>query len=63
MDGPNEQTDAATLLGDDQIDFLDHDEGRDAYRDEFTDDEDDVFRYADADDENAIGLDQQPPRK
>lgn len=63
MDGPNEQTNAAMPPRDDHIDFLDHDEETDAYRDEFTDDEDDVFRYADADDESAIGLDRQPLRK
>ena len=63
LDEPNEHTDAATLLRDDQIDFLDHDGGREVYRDELTNDEDDVFMYADADDEDAIGLDQQPPRK
>ena len=50
-------------MGDDQIDFLDHEESRDTYRDEFTDDEDDVFRYADADEEDAIGLARQTPRK
>ena len=63
MDEPDEQAANAMLLRDDQIDFLDHDESQDVYRDEFTDDEDDVFRYADADEENAFSLDRQPPSK
>lgn len=65
LDESNEPTNTATLLGDDQIDFLDHEVNRDAYRDEFTDDDDDddVFRYADTDEEDAIGLARQTPRK
>lgn len=61
-DDPDEQIDAATLIRDDQIDFLDH-EGTDGYRDDFTDD-DDVFRYGDGDEEEgAIGLDKQPSQR
>ena len=52
------------MLTDDDIDFLDHDGGGGgAYRDESIDDEDDVFRYADADEENAISLQRQLPRQ
>ena len=62
-DDPEEQAPAATLVRDDQIDFLDHEEAIDGYRDEFTDDED-VFKYGDGDEEEgAIGLDKQPPRR
>ena len=61
-DDPEDQTAAATIIEDDQIDFLDH-EGHEDYRDEFTDD-DDVFRYGDGDEEEgAIGLDKQPPQR
>ena len=54
---------AANLLRDDEIDFPDHEERSGLYRDEFTDDEDDVFRSADADEEDAINLVRQPPRR
>jgi hypothetical protein len=61
-DDPEEQAAAATLLRDDQIDFLDHEEVE-GYRDEFTND-DDVFRYGDGDEEEgAIGLDKQPSQR
>ena len=55
-DDPEEQTATAMLIHDDQIDFLD--QARDSgYQDEFTDDEDDVFRYADGDEEQgAVAL-------
>lgn len=60
MDDLEEQTATATLIRDDQIDFLDNEHGVDGYRDEFTDDEDNVFRYGDGDEEEgAIGLDKQ----
>ena len=62
-DDPEEQTATATLIRNDQIDFLDQDVGN-SYRDEFTDDEDDVFRYGDGDEEEgAIGLDKQRPQR
>ena len=59
-DDPEEQTATAMLIQDDQIDFLDQatDSG---YQDELADDEDNVFRYADGDEEEgAIGLDKEP---
>ena len=58
-DDPEEHAATATLIRDDQIDFL-H-EGGEGYRDELTDDEDDVFRFGDEDEEGAIGLDKRPP--
>ena len=58
-DNPEEQT--ATLIRDDQIDFLGPDGGSESYRDDF-DDDDNVFRYGD-DEEGAIGLDKQPPQR
>ena len=61
-DEVEEQAATATLIRDDQIDFLDREGATGGYRDEFTDDEDDVFRYGDGnDEEEAIGLDKQPP--
>lgn len=51
------------MLRDDDIDFLDHDGRGGAYRDESIDDDDDVFRYADADEEDAISLQRQLPRQ
>ncbi|KAI4247730.1 MAG: hypothetical protein L6R40_001316 [Gallowayella cf. fulva] len=54
-DDAHEHTATATLLRDDQIDFRD-DHDAHAYRDEFTDDEDNVFRHGDGDEEDAIGL-------
>ncbi|CAF9922045.1 MAG: Tlg2-vesicle protein [Heterodermia speciosa] len=62
-DEPDEQSTGTTKLSDDDIDFLDHDGTGGAYRDELIDDEDDVFRYADADEEDAISLQRQPPRQ
>ena len=60
-DDPEAQAAAATLLEDDQIDFLDYGDGAsDRYRDEAEEDED-VFRFAD--EEGAIGLDRQPPQR
>ena len=63
-DDPEEQRATATLVQDDQIDFLDSESRGDDYRDEFSEDEDNVFRYADGDDDtNAINLNPQPPRQ
>ncbi|KAI4284902.1 MAG: hypothetical protein L6R35_004779 [Caloplaca aegaea] len=63
LDDPDDQAATATLLRDDQIDFRDE---RDppAYRDEFTDDEDDVFRFGDGDgdEEEGIGMDKRAPQ-
>ncbi|KAI4254102.1 MAG: hypothetical protein LQ352_003294 [Teloschistes flavicans] len=61
-DGADENTATATVLRDDQIDFRDDDDTHD-YRDEYTDDEDNVFKHGDGDEEEAIGLDKRPPRK
>lgn len=62
-DDVDEQAATATLIRDDQIDFLDCNPVTDGYRDEYTDDEDDVFRYGDEDEEGAIGLDKQPSQR
>ncbi|KAL8904041.1 MAG: hypothetical protein Q9207_003533 [Kuettlingeria erythrocarpa] len=51
----------ATLLRDDQIDFR-ADQDPDSYRDEFTDDEDNVFRFGDGDEEQGIVLDKHEPK-
>ena len=61
MDDP-EQAATATLIRDDQIDFLEQDQP-DGYRDEFTDeeDDDDVFRYGDGNEVDNIGLHKQQP--
>ena len=50
-------------MRDDDIDFLDHEGGEGGYRDESIEDEDDVFGYADADEEDAISLQTQLPRQ
>ena len=60
MDDP-EQSATATLIRDDQIDFLDQ-ESREDYRDDFEDDED-VFRFGDGEEGDAIILDKQPPQR
>ena len=63
-DDANEQQATATLLRDDQIDFLDGEGARGDYQDEFSDDEDNVFRYDDgAEEEGAIGLGNQAPKR
>lgn len=63
-DDIDEQAATATLIRDDQIDFLDREPATENYRDEYTDDEDDVFRYGDGDEEEgAIGLDKQPAQR
>ncbi|KAL8689278.1 MAG: hypothetical protein Q9224_004674 [Gallowayella concinna] len=63
-DDPDNHTATATLLRDDQIDFRD-DHNSHSYRDEFTDDEDNVFSYGDGDgdEEEAIGLQRQSSQK
>ena len=43
----------------DDIDFLDEDGRGGPYRDEDDEDGDDVFKYADGDEENSIGMDAQ----
>ena len=59
-DDPEEQqaTATATLIRDDQIDFVDSQGIKGAYQDEFSEDEDDVFRFGDGDD-SAISLGRQ----
>ncbi|KAL8762127.1 MAG: hypothetical protein Q9184_001812 [Pyrenodesmia sp. 2 TL-2023] len=60
-DDADDDAATATLLRDDQIDFpADHDPQ--SYRDEFTDDEDNVFRFGDGDEEEGIGLDKHEPK-
>lgn len=61
-DDIEDQAATATLIRDDQIDFLDQERAPEDYRDQFTEDEDNVFRYGDGDEEEeAIGLDKHPP--
>ncbi|KAL9602174.1 MAG: hypothetical protein Q9219_002038 [cf. Caloplaca sp. 3 TL-2023] len=60
-DEPEEHATTATLLRDDQIDFRDDHTSR-TYRDEYTDDDDDVFRFGDGDEEEGIGLDKHTTR-
>jgi len=56
-DDPEEQQATATLIRDDQIDFVDPRSSKGAYQDDFSEDDDDVFRYGDGDDdESAISL-------
>ncbi|KAL8706723.1 MAG: hypothetical protein Q9201_000248 [Fulgogasparrea decipioides] len=59
IDDPDEQAATATLLRDDQIDFR-GDDNPQRYRDEYADDEDDVFRFGDGDEEMGIDLDKRP---
>lgn len=64
-DDPDEQS-AATLLRDDQVDFLGPETGPQEYRDDLSDDMDEgnVFKYGDADDEEeSIGLDKRPSHR
>ena len=57
-----EQAATATRIRDDQIDFLDREGASGGYRDEYADDEDDIFRHGDGDEEEeAIDLDKQTP--
>lgn len=63
-DDPESQAAAETVGRDLEGDFVDEDAlPRDEYRDEFTDDDDDVFDQGDGDEEEAIGLhkQQKPP--
>ncbi|KAL9002879.1 MAG: hypothetical protein Q9188_004218 [Gyalolechia gomerana] len=60
-DDPEGHAATATLLRDDQIDFRD-DHTPHSYRDEITDDEDDVFRFGHGDQEVSIGLDKHAPQ-
>lgn len=64
-DDPEEQAATATLIRDDQIDFLGPEGRRDEYRDEFSEDEDDVFRFGDGpgDEERGISLGRQQPHR
>ena len=63
-DDVEDEAATATLIRDDRIDFLDREGASGGYRDEFTDDEDNVFRYGDGDEEaEAIGLDKQTPHR
>ena len=62
-DDIDEEGNTATIIRDDQIDFLDREDRPDKYQDEETDGEDDIFKYGDGDDEEAIGLDKQPPHR
>ncbi|KAG8526962.1 uncharacterized protein KY384_008391 [Bacidia gigantensis] len=60
VDDPEDQAATATLIRDDQIDFLDS-RANVSYEDDFTDDEDNVFKYGDEDGgDDAIGLHKQP---
>lgn len=59
MDDPEEQAATATLIRDDHIDFL-HQDGLE-YQDEMADD--DVFRYGDSEEGDAIGLNKQQPQR
>ncbi|KAL8972053.1 MAG: hypothetical protein Q9183_000753 [Haloplaca sp. 2 TL-2023] len=61
MDDTDGQAATATLLRDDQIDFRnDHD--LQEYRDEFADDDDNVFQYGDGDEEHAMKTGKQSPQ-
>lgn len=62
-DDPNERAAGAALLEDDQIDFFDRGEGGDGYQDEFTDDDDDVLNFGNGDEEEAISMNNQRPRR
>ena len=60
-DDPDDETATATIIPDDQIDFLDegHMPNPGRYEDVEADADDDVFKYGDGDEEEAIGLDKQ----
>lgn len=63
-DDPEEQQATAKSIQDDQIDFVDSQDTKGAYRDEFSEDEDDVFRFGDGDDgEGAINLARQSSQR
>lgn len=60
----DQEDQVATLIRDDQIDFLENEDEPDRYRDEEADVEDNVFKYGDGgDEEEAIGLDNQKPSR
>ena len=63
IDDPTEHAATATLLRDDQIDFLDYGDRPERYQDEYTDDENSVFRYGDDRDKDAISLNKQRPMR
>lgn len=52
----SEEATAATTLRDDEVDYFADETRVDGYRDEFTDDDDEVFEDGDGDEEAAIGL-------
>lgn len=62
---------ATAILRNDHIDFLDHGDSQIEYEDDYRDDEDDdddeeergMFRYADGDEEGAIGLNKQTAKR
>lgn len=60
-DDPDEQATGAALLQDDQIDFFDRGEDGDGYQDEFTDDDD--LNFGEGDEEEAISMNHQRPRR
>ena len=63
-DDIEEQAATATRIRDDQIDFLDREGASGGYQDEYTEDEEDIFRYGDGDEEEeAICLDKQTPHR
>ncbi|KAK3179000.1 hypothetical protein OEA41_001139 [Lepraria neglecta] len=63
-DDIEEQAATATRIRDDQIDFLDREGASGGYHDEYTEDEDDIFKYGDGDEEEeAICLDKQTPHR
>lgn len=65
VDDLNEQEATATLLQEDQIDFLDPEAGRSRYRDDFShNDENDPFRHGDGtEEEGAINLGNHPSQR
>ena len=62
-DNPEDPGIAPQGSHDDNIDFRDEEEHSKAYRDEFSDDEDDVFRFGDGDEEEAISMNEQYPQR
>ena len=59
-DDPEEQQATTTSIRDDEIDFVNPQDTKGAYQDEFSEDEDDVFRYGDGNDgQSAISLHRQ----
>ncbi|KAI9813125.1 MAG: Tlg2-vesicle protein [Pycnora praestabilis] len=62
-DDPDEQTAADTVAREDGSSNLENGVEGDGYRDDFTDDEDDVFRGGDGDEETSIGLHDQHAKR